>query len=115
MIDPIPLLISSLHFFTHKSDYFACLGFPDGLVVKNPSTHTGDAGDIGLIPGSGRSPGEGNGNPLQYSCLENPIDRGTWQAKVYRIARSRTRLSTHTLCLLNFLSIDWTSSGAKTE
>ena len=46
-----------------------------------------NAGDLGLILGSGRSPGEGNGNPLQYSCLENPMDRGTWQATVYGDAR----------------------------
>ena len=48
-------------------------------MVKNPSANTGD---MGLIPGSGRSPGEGNGNPLQYSCLQNPMDRGAWQAMV---------------------------------
>ena len=53
-------------------------GFPDGTMIKTPPANAGDAGDIGLIPGSGRSPGEGNGNPLQYSCLENPMDRGTW-------------------------------------
>ena len=50
------------------------------LVVKNPSTKAGDAGDVGLIPGLGRSPGRGHGNPLQYSCLENPLDREAWQA-----------------------------------
>ena len=47
------------------------------------------AGDTGLIPGSGRSPGEGNGNPLKYSCLENPMDRGTWQTTVFGVARIR--------------------------
>ena len=47
-----------------------------------------NAGDLGLIPGSGRSPGEGNGNPLQYFYLENPMDRGAWQAIVYRVAKS---------------------------
>ena len=52
-----------------------------------------NAGDPGLIPGLGRSPGEGNGSPLQYSCLENPMDRGTCQATVYGIAKSRTQLS----------------------
>ena len=50
------------------------------LVVKNPLAKAGDAGDVGLIPGSGRSPGRGHGNPLQYSCLENPLDREAWQA-----------------------------------
>ena len=49
-----------------------------------------NAGDLGLIPGSGRSPGEGNGNPLQYSCLENPMDRGAWQATVYGVTRVDT-------------------------
>ena len=59
-------------------------GFPGGSVVKNPPAN---AGDVGLIPGSGRSPGEGNGNPLQYSCLGNPMDRGTWQATVHGVAK----------------------------
>jgi len=49
-----------------------------------------NAGDLGLIPGSGRSPGEGNGNPLQYSCLENPMDRGAWWATVYGVTKSQT-------------------------
>ena len=53
------------------------------LVVKNPPANAGDARDMGLIPESGRSPGEGNGNLLQYSCLENPMDRGAWQATVH--------------------------------
>ena len=52
-----------------------------------------NAGDLGSIPESGRSPGEGNGNPLQYSCLENPMDRGAWWATVHGVAKSRTRLS----------------------
>ena len=50
-------------------------------------------GDLGLIPGSGSSPGEGNGNPVQYSCLENPMDRGAWQTTVHRVAKSWTQLS----------------------
>ena len=56
-----------------------------------------NAGDLGLIPGSGRSPGEGNGNPLQYSCLENPMDGGAWWATVHRVTKSRTRLNDFTL------------------
>ena len=52
-----------------------------------------NAGDPGLIPGLGRSPGGGHGNPLQYSCLENPMDRGVWQEAVHGAAKSRTRLS----------------------
>ena len=51
-------------------------GFPIGSVVKNPPTNAADVRDAGSIPGSGRFPGEGNGNPLQYCCLENPMDRG---------------------------------------
>ena len=52
-----------------------------------------NAGDLGLIPGSGRSPGEGNGNPLQCSCLENPLDGGAWCATVHGVTKSQTRLS----------------------
>ena len=55
-----------------------------------------NAGDLGSIPGSGRSPGEGNGNPLQYSYLENPMDGGAWWATVHRVAKSRIRLSNFT-------------------
>ena len=62
-------------------------------MVKNLPANVGDTGDLGLIPGSGRSPGEGNGNPLQYSCLENPMDRGASQATVYGVAKSWTQLS----------------------
>ena len=51
--------------------------------------YTYNAGDLGSIPGSGRSPGEGNGNPLQYCCLENPMDRGIWRATVHRVAKSQ--------------------------
>ena len=62
-------------------------------MVKNPSANAGDVRDTDLIPGSGRSPGEGHGNSLQYSCLENPMDRGAWQAAVRRVAKSGTNLS----------------------
>ena len=68
-------------------------------MVKNPPANAGDIRDAGSIPGSGRSPGGGHGHPLQYSCLENPMDRGAWRAIVHRIAKSRTRLKrlgTHT-------------------
>ena len=58
-----------------------------------------NAGDPGSVPGSGRSPGEGNGNPLQYSCLENPMDRGAWWATVLGVAKSRTRLTDFTFTL----------------
>ena len=60
-------------------------------IVKNPPTK---AGDVALIPGSGRSPEEGNGNPLQYSCLGNPMERGAWRATVHRVARVRHDLVT---------------------
>ena len=68
-------------------------GFPGGSEVKASASN---AGDPGSIPESGRSPGEGNGNPLQYSCLENPMDRAAWQATVHGVAKSRTRLSDFT-------------------
>ena len=61
-------------------------GFLGGSVVKYPPAN---AGDVGLISGSGRSPGEGNGNPLQYSCLGNPMDRGAWQATAHRVPKSK--------------------------
>ena len=60
------------------------------IVVKNLPASAGDIRDMGLIPGSGRFPGGGNGNPLQYSCLENPMDRGDWQATVHGVAKSQT-------------------------
>ena len=63
-----------------KSSFCRVVGLPGGSVVKNLPANTGDTGDVGSIPGSGRSPGEGNGNPIQYSCPGNPMDSGTWQA-----------------------------------
>ena len=62
-------------------------GFPGGSECKES---IGNAGDLGSVPGSGRSSGEGNGNPLQYSCLENPMDGGAWWATVYGVAESQT-------------------------
>ena len=62
-------------------------------VVENLPASAGNLREVGLIPGSGRSPGEGNGNPLQYTCLENPIERGAWWAAVQGVVKSRTRLS----------------------
>ena len=63
------------------------------LVVKNPPANSGDIRDEGSIPGSGISPGGGHGNPVWYSCLENPMDRGALQATLQRVTQSRTRLS----------------------
>ena len=84
------------------------------LVVKNPPARTGDRRDVSSIPGSGRFPGEANGYPLQYSCPENPMDRGAWQATVHRVSKSQTWLkwlSTHT-CHLN-LNVAWMSGYVK--
>ena len=78
---------------THTHTYTLYCGeilityFPDGAVVKNPPANTGD---VSSIPGSGRSPEGGNGNPLQYSCLENPLDRGAWWATVHGVAKLDT-------------------------
>ena len=66
-------------------------------MVKNLPADAGDARDMGSIPGWGRSPGEGNGNLFQNSCLANPMDRGAWQATVRGVAKSRTRLREHTV------------------
>ena len=68
------------------------MGFPDGKVVKNLPANAGDASDVSSIPGLGRSSGEENGNPLQYSYLENSMDRGVWRVTVYGTAKSQTQL-----------------------
>ena len=75
------------------------LGFPGGSAVKNPPAN---AGDTSSIPGSGRSPGEENGNPFQYSCLRNPMDRGAWQAIVHGAAKSETQPSIHTVLVTKY-------------
>ena len=67
-------------------------GLPWWLRGKKSACNAGNAGDAGSIPGSGRSPGGGNGNPLQYSCMQNPMDREAWQATVHRVAKSQTQL-----------------------
>ena len=81
---------------TFRSVSYRIEGFPGGSEVKASASN---AGDPGLIPGLGRSPGEGNGNPLQYSCLENPVDEGAWRATVHGVTKSQTQLSdfTHSL------------------
>ena len=66
------------------------LGFPGVARGKYPPANTGEARDIGSVPELGRSPGGGHGNPLQYFCLENPMDRGAWWATVYRVAKNQT-------------------------
>ena len=84
-----PLCLHSNLFIKHQSGWIR--GFPHSSVGKES---TCNAGDPGLIPGSGRSPGEGNGNPLQYCCLENPMDRGAWHATVHVAARVGHDLAT---------------------
>ena len=69
-------------------------GLPSGAMVKNPPANAGDSKDMRLISRLGRFPGEGNGNLLQYSCLGNPMDRGTWWATVHRATQSPAQLST---------------------
>ena len=72
--------------------YIKSLDFLGGSVVMNPPANAGDVRDTGSVPGLGRFPGGGHDNPLQYSCLENPMDRGAWWATVHRVAQSWTRL-----------------------
>ena len=92
------------------------MGFPDGSEVKASAWN---AGDPGSIPGSGRSPGEGNGNPLQYSCLENPMEGGAWWAPVHGVTKSWTRLSNFThsyihVCVCVCLSVCLSVNNRKT-
>ena len=75
-----------------KEMYFRCWVSPSGSVVKNPSTNVEDTKDTGSIPGLGRFPGEGNGNPFQYSCLENSKNREAWWAIVHGVAKNQTQL-----------------------
>ena len=75
-------------------------------MVKNLPANAGDAGDEGLIPGLGRSPGRGNGNPLQYWCLKNPMDRETWWAMIHGVTKSQTQLSDRVHSLSNYYSED---------
>ena len=74
-------------------------------MVKNLSDNAGDTGNAGSVSGLGRSPGVGNGNPLQYSCLENLMDRGAWKASVHGVANGQTKLSTHENVFLGKMSI----------
>ena len=70
--------------------YYHNLGFPGGLVVNNPPANAGDTKDISLIPGSERYPGEGNGHPLQYSCLGSPMEKGDWQSTDHGVMKCWT-------------------------
>ena len=77
----------------NSETFFLYWGFPSGIAVKNPSASEGYTRDLGSIPGLGRSPGKGNGNPLQYHCLKSPMDRGAWWATVHGVTKSRSQLS----------------------
>ena len=82
------------------------LGFPGGSVGKESTCNAGDLGDMGSIPGSGRSLGGGHGNPLQYSCLENPMDRGAWWATAHRVAKSQPSLKWMSMNALSAFVLD---------
>ena len=95
---PLPRKAEALndHIFStiHFPFYFKFIVFKGiSLVAQMVKNLPANSGDLDLIPGSGSFPREGNGNPLQYSCQENPMDRGTWQAIVYGVTKSRTALS----------------------
>ena len=100
------------------SSTFICLNlviiyrtdFPGGAVVKNPPANAGDARNVGLIPGLGRFPGGEHGNPFQYSCLENPMDRGAWQATVHGVTKKWTKPGTGWAC-----GITWNVSRGLSE
>ena len=77
----------------HLSSSKPIKGFSGGTVVKNSLANVGDTGDMGQIPRLGRSPGEGNGNPIQYSCMGNPMDREAWWVMLHGVAKSQTQLS----------------------
>ena len=91
-------IITSSSFSPVYSFYLFIYDFPGGTVVKNPPANARDVRDLGSTPESGRCPGGGNGNPLQYSCLGNPVDRGAWWATAHSVAKSGTWLSMHDLC-----------------
>ena len=89
-------LKSQLYHFSGGTTQVVPDGYPDVASGNNPPASVRDARDVGSIPGLGRSPGEGNSNPLQYSCLENPMDRGAWRATVHGVAESDTTVTEHT-------------------
>ena len=101
---------------TSKTPLLACICFPlkVALVIKNPTTNAEDIRNTGLIPGSGKAPGGGHGNPLQYSCLENPMDREAWWATVQMITKNWTQLKwwhAHTHTSLKILINSCKTSG----
>ena len=86
--------LNTFYFAWRSFLFISIMGFLGGVVIKNPPANTGDTGSI---PGSWRFAGVGNGNPLQYSCLENSLDRGAWWTTIYEVSQSRTWLSPHSL------------------
>ena len=92
----------SLYIYIHIYIYIY-IGFPIGTSGKEPPASFGYIRDVGSIPGLGRSSGGGHGNALQYSCLENPMDRGTWQAIVHRVAESWTSLKQLSVCVCVYI------------
>ena len=86
---------NSLHEKTRREIIWISVESPDGSVVKNPAGNAGDTREAGLFPGLERSPGGRIGNPLQYSCLENSMDRGAWRAAVHKVTKSQKWLSMH--------------------
>ena len=83
------------------------LGFPGSTAVKNPPVNAGGTGDPGSIPGSGRYPGEGNGDPLQYSCLGNTMDRGAWRATIHGVTKELDTTKHAGICQLLAITVLW--------
>ena len=85
---------------------FYIVGLPQWLIGKESTCSARAAAGVDLIPGSGRSAGGGNGTPLQYSCLENPMDRGAWRAAVHGVAQSQTLLKRLTTCIIHYYCLN---------
>ena len=82
------------------------LDFPGGTVIRNLFTNAVDSTDVGSVPGLGRSPGVGNNNPLQYSCLENSMDREAWWARIHAVTESQTWLSTQNMIFIGYFLLE---------
>ena len=103
-LDFLPIWVTTEHELDSRFSllcilYMASIVWASHMIVKNPPAKAGDAGDAGLAPELGRSPGGGHGNPLQCSCLENPMDGGAWWATVRRVSKSWMPASMHQLCI----------------
>ena len=92
-LSKVDLMLASKHI---KAKLMSFMGFPGDTVIKNPPANAEDIRDTGLIPGVGRFPGDGNGNPLQYSCLENSMDKVAWQATYNPLGRAESNTNKHT-------------------